>query len=774
MSGIIIGKEMGLKRMKLKLCLALVLLLCVGAVDAQNITWLSANYSQKIPVTVTYAGTDDISDYYQINFTLDGTTYNLSGLRIAKADNSTTQAFWNESALSGSTKVWVNATGITNTTTHTFWAYINGTGNYWNAESTFKMWDNFSSKYTKIVDDTFCSIVINDSTYYLFCTNLTTNSITRYHSTSLESGWVYDGAVLEPSATGWDDTAVGVPAVWVENGTWHMLYRGKGAVYQIGYANSTDGLNWVKYSGNPVIQNGTGVDWDNDDLDPWGVIKVGDTYYLYYNTITSPREVGIATSTNLTVWTKDANNPIFDNDRFCAFAFKYGGYYYIMVPHYTSGTDYTEFELYRDTQPTFYSTSRTFIASIKQTTDTGWDSVDIDTPALLTDTIFRDSFPNNELWVVYAGYNTSWAEGVAKLRDDLFFEHTYWGDVVNGLIHGAYYDGDSRLYVDTDVYYIGLRSAYNLTNGCIDLDAQCYSGADATHGEINIFWRYSNDTDFSFAYVGSPNRANSILYDKVGNTYYSKNTSSNYVQFQEWHNISVCFYDSNAEVYVDGELWMSSDSMTVREPSYFGVSAYQSTNYFDNVRARRYVEPTPIIEVGAVRWGGGTKLSLNDTNLVGTNGLCDYGTTYPAVKANITVLPETDIVKAVVNAWNPSATTGEAFNLTVTNTTANENATIVIGGLTQSSYQIQRSIDNYYWNGSGWQATATTVSPNASGYIVLWNEEFGSDAIITGSPSVPPTAVRNPFVAVGLGMATVGSIAIMTIVYRKLKRRWRR
>ena len=80
-----------------------------------------------------------------------------------------------------------------------------------------------------------------------------------------------------------------------------------------------------------------------------------------------------------------------------------------------------QIDLYRDTNPTFYSSSREFV---KIAIDYGavgeWDGHDQDTPITLTDDIFRNSFSvsNNELWTYYAGESGGiWQEGMIIKTD---------------------------------------------------------------------------------------------------------------------------------------------------------------------------------------------------------------------------------------------------------------------------------------------------------------------------------------------------------------------
>ena len=144
------------------------------------------------------------------------------------------------------------------------------------------------------------------------------------------------------------------------------------------------------------------------------------TYYLWYNTIgshaTNPglgRCTGLATSTDLIHWTKDVNNPIWTGGRYCIFPFKYGSYYYMLVPYYHS-FPYGQIHLYRDTNPTFYAGDREYLGVVVNPGSEGeWDDRRFDTPYVLTDTIQRDTYvaSSNELWTYYAATGTPTGSG---------------------------------------------------------------------------------------------------------------------------------------------------------------------------------------------------------------------------------------------------------------------------------------------------------------------------------------------------------------------------
>jgi sucrose-6-phosphate hydrolase SacC (GH32 family) len=59
-------------------------------------------------------------------------------------------------------------------------------------------------------------------------------------------------------------------------------------IYQIGLATSTDGINWTRYSGNPILQPGSSGAWDEKQvLDPSLVIDLDappeERYKMWYN-----------------------------------------------------------------------------------------------------------------------------------------------------------------------------------------------------------------------------------------------------------------------------------------------------------------------------------------------------------------------------------------------------------------------------------------------------------------------------------------------------------
>jgi len=101
-------------------------------------------------------------------------------------------------------------------------------------------------------------------------------------------------------------------------GTYRLFYTGGNTdtgVYQIGTATSPDGLAWTRVA-TPVLPPGDPGDWDEiHTMDPM-VILDGGTFKMWYSAFDSSnaRRIGYATSSNGVDWTKYASNPVFEPD----------------------------------------------------------------------------------------------------------------------------------------------------------------------------------------------------------------------------------------------------------------------------------------------------------------------------------------------------------------------------------------------------------------------------------------------------------------------------
>jgi len=123
---------------------------------------------------------------------------------------------------------------------------------------------------------------------------------TATHATVLDKG----------SSGAWDDQDVSSPIVWIEDGTWYMLFEGResgGQAGSVGLATSSDGITWTKSPSNPIFEPATGgTEWDDTSVVPDDCMKISGTYYMtYHGNDGATAYPGLASATSLTgPWTR--------------------------------------------------------------------------------------------------------------------------------------------------------------------------------------------------------------------------------------------------------------------------------------------------------------------------------------------------------------------------------------------------------------------------------------------------------------------------------------
>jgi predicted GH43/DUF377 family glycosyl hydrolase len=164
-----------------------------------------------------------------------------------------------------------------------------------------------------------------DSTYAAFYTGISASDV---HSIGLATSpdgllWTKVGQVLAGRAGKWD-AVVSEPSVIVDGALLKMWFVGLGVkqgktAWRIGYATSTDGVNWSR-NNNPVFEpvaNG----WDDLVCSHVNVVKLADGYHMLYfgssaafyaygessGGVMTPGCIGHAWSPDGLVWTRDAN-----------------------------------------------------------------------------------------------------------------------------------------------------------------------------------------------------------------------------------------------------------------------------------------------------------------------------------------------------------------------------------------------------------------------------------------------------------------------------------
>ncbi|RLI76071.1 hypothetical protein DRO97_01740 [Archaeoglobales archaeon] len=663
-----------------------------------EVVWYDANYTQKIPITITYSGTDDISDYYQVNFTLDGANYTLTGLRIIDADNQTIIPFWNESPLTQQTKVWANVTGITNTTTKTIWAYISGSGEWWDLNNTILNFD----EYTKIDEssdlDVHQGIAVSDNWYY----TIHTNRIDKRY----KSNWSIALQNLSPFPTGVDVNHIG------------------DCDYYNGYLycpeenwTGTDGLNEhivIYYAENLTIKDyynistclgaaeagGVTVDYDSNRLVVSDYLNTNKLYFINLSDYTCSGNVSL---------TESLSQP----QGIDYHKWKNGlGYYYI------SDEDGDVVKV----------TKEGFVLNIVAEANATLinEGLDFDGNELLW---LQDDGVNQTVYILNERKETTLDSFEGYTGSIL--GHDGWDGSATGVettntsslcgMNSATFTASvaaETLYkiinLDTNIALEG-RVFVNSTSGVKDYFAVAKSKSGTDRLTLAVNYQYSTD-NFSI-WDGAWSVTNVPI--KIG----------------EWNEFRFYTDASGIKLYINGKLaYSGTRTSAINWISFEGGSGTNlGETYWDCIFARKYVDVEPVASVGSIHYGGDTKPALNHLTLVGTNSLCDYGTVNPTTKVNMTIKPSIDVVEINVTEF-----TSSLINFTA-NTTDGNNVTFTVCSLTSSQqYSVKK-------NGAAWK----TLTANATGCIVFNNSEwsevtFTIEQIIATTPSIISTTPTSP------------------------------
>ncbi len=141
---------------------------------------------------------------------------------------------------------------------------------------------------------------------------------TRYGESNDGFSWTkIGGLIFTGSANSWDSGGIlRGKSILLINGTYHQWYAGENVTalnnsWRIGYATSTDGINWTKQNnGNPVIT--PSESWELNNASYPTVLLLNEIYHMWYGAGTGdlPTQIVYAYSTDGINWIKPANlNP---------------------------------------------------------------------------------------------------------------------------------------------------------------------------------------------------------------------------------------------------------------------------------------------------------------------------------------------------------------------------------------------------------------------------------------------------------------------------------
>ena len=158
----------------------------------------------------------------------------------------------------------------------------------------------------------------------LSCSSIQDHKIGYAYSPDGINWTKYSGnpVIVPGNSSNWFNTAVYGPSVIYENNLYEMWFTGLDAIANsqstdgkanIVYATSIDGMNWLIYP-SPVLEAGSQNNWDSVVCAEPSVIKVANTYHMFYSALDQWTienfQVGYAWSSDGINWIKSPQNPV--------------------------------------------------------------------------------------------------------------------------------------------------------------------------------------------------------------------------------------------------------------------------------------------------------------------------------------------------------------------------------------------------------------------------------------------------------------------------------
>lgn len=109
-------------------------------------------------------------------------------------------------------------------------------------------------------------------------------------------------------AQAWENNYLAHPEIITVNNEYKLFYTGdSGGAWRIGYATSTNGINWNKYQNNPIFIPSLS---EVPTVGGSSILYGSGKYIMYYHSNHPPTKFNYATSTDGNNWTRSIDNPI--------------------------------------------------------------------------------------------------------------------------------------------------------------------------------------------------------------------------------------------------------------------------------------------------------------------------------------------------------------------------------------------------------------------------------------------------------------------------------
>ena len=257
----------------------------------------------------------------------------------------------------------------------------------------------------KVVNRSFSSVVKEKDHFIIYYTNASRNNkstLRRRKAKKLED-LKFAKSILLFSSEEVNSDQIWMPYVFKNGDNYFMIFTSRLGNKElenhredVRLAKSKDGVKWDIVQ-KPILS--PELDWEGNEVENWGVIKIGDTFFMSYESRGDDkltRAIGIAYSTDLINWQRLSKDPIlYQNYVYCSAFFKSGEYVYHIVPNNKRFRVYKFKNIRKHNENDFIGYWDPF----------GMDNqLTLDSPEIITNDITKVIEEDKEFTIIYSAY----------------------------------------------------------------------------------------------------------------------------------------------------------------------------------------------------------------------------------------------------------------------------------------------------------------------------------------------------------------------------------